>query len=120
MKNKNKALLLVLCAVMLVVGTVFATLAYLTDTDTATNTFTVGNVGLSLDEAEVNQDGTVKSDKRVQENAYHLLPGHTYIKDPTVTVEAGSEDACNEYQLCDDDQRTGLSQQGEVHTAFQC
>lgn len=95
MKSKHKALLLTLCAVLLVAATAFGTLAYLTDTETVKNTFTVGSVGLSLDEAEVNLDGTYKNghDNRVQANEYHLLPGHTYYKDPTVTVDAGSEDA---------------------------
>lgn len=95
MKSKHKALLLSMCAVLLAAVSFFGTLAYLTDKDTVTNTFTVGSVGLKLDEAEVNPDGTYKTDhdKRVQQNAYHLLPGHTYCKDPTVTVEAGSEDA---------------------------
>ena len=30
---------------------------------------------------------------RVKGNAYHLLPGHTYTKDPTVHVQANSEDS---------------------------
>ena len=93
MKSKHKALLLSMCAVLLVAVSVFGTLAYLTDQEAVTNTFTVGQVGLSLDEAEVNPDGTQKSEKRVQKNEYHLLPGHTYIKDPTVTVDEKSEDA---------------------------
>lgn len=93
MGTKSKALLVALCAALLAVTSVFGTLAYLTDQEAVANTFTVGSVGLTLDEAEVNADGTIKSDKRVQENSYHLLPGSTYIKDPTVTVEEGSEDA---------------------------
>ena len=95
MKKGYKALLLSMCAVLLVAVSIFGTFAYLTDKDTVTNTFTVGSVGISLDEAEVNADGTYKNghDNRVQGNAYRLLPGHTYYKDPTVTVEAGSEDA---------------------------
>lgn len=95
MKSKHKALLQSMCAVLLVAVSVFGTLAYLTDKDTVTNTFTVGSVGLSMDEAEVNPDGTYKDghDTRVKANEYHLLPGHTYYKDPTVTVDAGSEDA---------------------------
>lgn len=95
MKRKHKALLLSMCAVLLVAVSIFGTLAYLTDKDTVTNTFTVGSVGLKLDEAEVNPDGTYKDghDTRVEANEYHLLPGHTYYKDPTVTVDAGSEDA---------------------------
>ena len=55
MKNKNKALVLVLSAGLIAMASVFSTLAYLTDTDTATNTFTVGDVDISLD--EINYDG---------------------------------------------------------------
>lgn len=94
MKSKRKALLLPLCAVLLVVVSVLGTLSYLRDQEFATNTFTVGYVGLGLDETKVNADGTpVTGANRVKENSYCLLPGQTYIKDPTVTVDAGSEDA---------------------------
>lgn len=93
MKTRSKALLLSLCAVLLVAASVLGTMAYLTDTETVTNTFTVGSVGIKLDEADVKLDGTLDTNTRVQANEYHLLPGHTYIKDPTVTVNAGSEDA---------------------------
>ena len=95
MTSKHKAFFLVMCAVFLVAVSVLGTLAYLTDKDTVTNTFTVGSVGLELDEADVKTDGSYETnhDDRVKANEYHLLPGHTYYKDPTVTVEAGSEDA---------------------------
>ena len=95
MKSKSKALLLMVCAVLLVVSTIFGTLAYLTAEDAVTNTFTVGNVGLNLDEAKTNENGVaVESGERTEEgNEYHLLPGHTYVKDPTVTVTANSDDA---------------------------
>lgn len=94
MKKAKKALALVLCAVLLVAGSVMGTLAYLTSTATVTNTFTVGKVGITLDETKVNTDGTADSaaSSRVQENGYHLLPGHRYIKDPTIHVDANSED----------------------------
>ena len=92
MKTRNKALFLTLCAVALVVATVFGTMAYLTSTDKVENTFTVGNVAITLDEAKVNTDGTaVTPAERVKANNYKLLPGHTYTKDPTVTVKKGSE-----------------------------
>ena len=92
--KKFKALLVVACALLLVAASVFGTMAYLTSTDTVTNTFTVGKVNIKLDEAKVNADGTpVEGADRVKENSYKLLPGHTYTKDPTVTVEAGSEES---------------------------
>ena len=94
MKKAKKALALVLCAVLLVAGSVMGTLAYLTSTDEVVNTFTVGKVQIKLDEAEVNSAGIADSaaSSRVQENEYHLLPGHRYTKDPTIHVVAGSED----------------------------
>ena len=58
MKTKTKALALALCAVLLVVSTVFVTMAYLTSkTDVVTNTFTVGKVTITLDEAKVDEYG---------------------------------------------------------------
>ena len=90
--KKFKALLVAACALLLVAASVFGTMAYLTSTDEVKNTFTVGKVNIKLDEAKVNADGTpVTPAERVKENSYKLLPGHIYTKDPTVTVEAGSE-----------------------------
>jgi len=94
MKTKSKALLLTLCAVLLVAASVLGTMAYLTSTDTVTNTFTVGKVEIKLDEAKVTADGIpVEGAARVTENSYKLMPGTTYTKDPTVTVLKGSEDS---------------------------
>ena len=92
MKTARKALMLILCAALLVSATVMGTLAYLTSqTDTVTNTFTVGNVAITLDEAKVDVYGVKDGNTRVTENNYKLIPGHTYVKDPTVHVTAGSE-----------------------------
>ena len=98
-KTKTKALLMSLCAVLLVAASVLGTMAYLTDSKDVKNTFTVGNVAIKLDEAKVdemgnlvkNQDGTLAD--RVTQNAYKLLPGHEYVKDPTVTVLTPSVDS---------------------------
>ena len=91
MKNGKKVLLIAACALLLVIGSVMGTLAYLTDSESVQNTFTVGSVALRLDEADVDLNGVVKSNERVKNNSYHLLPGRNYVKDPTVTVEEGSE-----------------------------
>lgn len=94
MKTAKKAMLMTLCAIILVVATVFGTMAYLTASDEVKNTFTVGNVAIKLDEAKVGTDGkalTGADATRVKENSYKLLPGHVYDKDPTVTLLAGSE-----------------------------
>ena len=94
MKTRRNALLLTFCAVLLVVASVMGTIAYLTSTDAVKNTFTVGNVSIKLDEAKVTEDGKiVEGADRVHENDYKLLPGLTYTKDPTVTVENSSEES---------------------------
>lgn len=94
MKTKSKALLLALCAVLLVTASVLGTLAYLTSTtDVVTNTFSVGNVAITLDEAKVDEYGAaVEGAARVTANNYKLIPGHEYTKDPTVHVAEGSEE----------------------------
>lgn len=94
MKTKSKALLLTLCAVLLIAASVLGTMAYLTSTAKVENTFTVGKVEIKLDEAKVNADGIPEEGAaRVTANSYKLMPGTTYTKDPTVTVLKGSEDS---------------------------
>ena len=101
MKLSRKFLLTLTCAVLLVVGTALGTLAYFADTDADTNVFTVGKVYIALDEADVDgsqTDPTLDEDKkpvepaRDKKNVYHLIPGSTYTKDPTVHVLANSSD----------------------------
>ena len=97
MKNSKfrRILLLLACAVLLVSLSVGATLAYLTSTtDIVENTFTVGNVNITLDEEKVDEYGKAlnPSERTVDGNKYNLVPGHVYTKDPTVTVKGTSED----------------------------
>lgn len=88
----------VACALLLVVGSVVGTLAYLTSTATVTNTFTVGKVAITLDEAKVDEYGVAANiNDRVDgsanpANTYKLIPGHTYTKDPVIHVKKGSEE----------------------------
>lgn len=85
MKTARKALMLILCAALLVSATVMGTLAYLTDeSDEVTNTFTVGKIDITLTET--------KGD------SFKIVPGATNEKDPTVTVVKGSEE-CYVYAL---------------------
>lgn len=93
MKNRSKALLMAMCAVLLVAASVLGTMAYLTSTDNVENTFTVGSVKITLDEAKVDADGKPVGQTRVKGNEYKLMPGHTYTKDPTVTVKKPSVDS---------------------------
>jgi len=90
----RKLLMLTSATLLLVSVTVGATLAYLTDMDAVTNTFTVGKVDISMDEARVDEYGQAidAENDRVQSNTYHLIPGQTYDKDPTIYVTEDSED----------------------------
>lgn len=92
MRTKTKALVLALCAVLLVVTTVFVTMAFLTSEDSVQNTFTVGEVTISLDELDVDDsDNDGSTTDRDKANEYKLIPGKTYTKDPTIHVGAKSE-----------------------------
>ena len=91
--NKRKITAVLFC-VIFITACAAVTLAYLTDSDELENTFTVGDVDIRLDETKVTENGTpVPGAERVTGNKYYLLPGHTYVKDPTVTVLRGSESA---------------------------
>lgn len=90
MKKKILAACLVVC--LLATAVIGTTLAYFTDTKTVTNTFSSGNVTITLDEAPVGPDGQATTGNRVTTNDYKLYPGKEYDKDPTITVAAGSED----------------------------
>ena len=72
---KKKTILVAAIAVMLVAALVVGgTLAYFTDTKTADNTFTMGNVAITLDEKNANPDAPTGSG-RVTENTYNVYPG---------------------------------------------
>lgn len=92
--NKAKWWLLVLCGILIVTVTSAGTLSYLTDQTSVVNTFTVGHVDIQLNETAVTPDGTpIDGAERVAGNDYHLIPGQTYVKDPTLTVVKGSDES---------------------------
>ena len=70
---KKKVTALCLCVALLAVAVVGASLAYFTDTKSATNTFTVGNVKIDLIESRFHREGNDNS-------------GDTSIPDPTQTA----------------------------------
>jgi len=72
---KKKITALCLCVALLAVAVVGASLAYFTDTKSATNTFTVGNVKIDLIESQFHREGNDNS-------------GDTSIPDPTHKVVA--------------------------------
>ena len=75
---KKKSILMAAIAVMLVaVLVVGGTLAYFTDTKSATNTFTVGDVKIKLDESNVNDpDG----DRVTSNEVYRHAPRASSIR----------------------------------------
>lgn len=87
----KKTLTIILAFALVIAMSVAGTVAYLTSQDSVTNTFTVGKVKITLDEAEVDANGAVTSAERVKANSYKLIPGHTYTKDPIIHVDASSE-----------------------------
>lgn len=74
MKKKILSIALVVAMVAVIAA---GSLAYFTDKDAATNTFTVGNVNITL--TEPNWDSTGKEDAR------EVYAGEPLAKDPTVT-----------------------------------
>ena len=90
-KLGGKKLAVMLASLALVLCTVIGgTLAWLvTETDPVVNTFTYGDINITLHETDTNKDG----DNNPNTNTYPLVPGHTITKDPKVTFKANSEDA---------------------------
>ena len=77
---KKKITAIFLCVALVAIAVVGASLAYFTDTKTATNTFTMGDVKIKLDETNViDPEGD-----RVTSNAYDVYPGAVVTKDPIV------------------------------------
>ena len=90
-KLGDKKLAVMLASLALVLCTVIGgTLAWLvTETDPVVNTFTYGDINITLHETDTNKDG----DNDPNTNTYPMIPGHTITKDPKVTFKANSEDA---------------------------
>ena len=79
--NKKKTMIaaVVLMLVLLVGGLI----AYFTDTDEKTNTFTVGNVEIEV--VETNWDALVdENNNDIPDAAEDMMPGETVTKDPKV------------------------------------
>ena len=93
--NKKKMLALCICIAMLAIALIGGTMAYFTDDKEQTNTFTAGNVGITLDEAVVKEDGNgnliATEDRTSAAQTYRLYPAQKITKDPTITVASPSE-----------------------------
>lgn len=78
---KKKIIALCLIVALAATAVIGGTLAYFTDTDEATNVFTTGNVDITLDEPNWDEDNA------------KLIPSRRIVKDATIIVEEGSERA---------------------------
>ena len=78
--TKKRFVAILLCVTLVALAAIGATFAYLTDTKTVDNTFTMGNVAIKLDETDIkNPNGA-----RVTSNEYNVYPGAVVTKDPIV------------------------------------
>lgn len=96
MRNLKRRIALSAAIVTLAsVITVAPTYAWLCSTsEEVVNTFVSGAVMIRLDEAAVNSKGQADDTKdRVTSNQYKYVAGAVLDQDPTVTVEAGSEES---------------------------
>ncbi len=87
----NKKLVVLAAVLVAAFVGITGTIAWLTDTGEVTNTFTVGNITMTMDETDV--DNSSEDKDRDTANTYHLLPGQQYVKDPQIHIGANSE-AC--------------------------
>lgn len=87
--GSKKMLTLLVALTMILASASGGTLAWLESrTPTVVNTFTYGMIDISLAETDTGKDG----DDNPNTNLYEMGLGQAIAKDPTVTVEAGSED----------------------------
>ncbi len=90
---RKKLLVLSLCVALAAIAIAGASLAYFTDTKSATNTFTVGNVKIDLIESKFHREGNDNS-------------GDTSIADPThkVTTDDGMKYVATGHTMFTDDE----------------
>ncbi len=87
---KKKVVVLVLAAMMVLGCAMGATLAWLTDSATVTNTFTPSNIDITLTETNPALDTDTNSPNKGNHVA-KMVPGSDITKDPKVTVLKNSE-----------------------------
>lgn len=86
----KKSLALTVALVLIMCTTVGGTMAWLmTKTEPVVNTFTYGDINITLEETDTGLD----DDEDSKTNSYEMVPGHTIAKDPVVTVVKDSEDS---------------------------
>ena len=95
---KKKLTAIFLCVALVAIAIVGASLAYFTDTDEATNTFTVGNVKIDLIESRYHREGNDNSgDTSIPDPAHkvtaddgmtYVTTGHTMFTDAEIKEDA--------------------------------
>ena len=95
---KKKLLVLSLCVALAAIAIAGASLAYFTDTKSATNTFTVGNVKIDLIESKFHREGNDNSGDTTipdpthkvadADNMTYVATGHTMFTDDEIKADA--------------------------------
>ncbi len=78
---KKKLIAIFLCVALVAIAVVGASLAYFTDTDKATNTFTVGNVKIDLIESKLHRQGSGGTGDTSIPAPSQTASGMKYLKD---------------------------------------
>ncbi|MBR6073166.1 MAG: SipW-dependent-type signal peptide-containing protein [Bacilli bacterium] len=79
----NKKKTIIAAAILLMIFVVGGTIAYFTDTDTKTNTFTIGNVDITLTEAGWDALPDTNNND-IPDAAEDMMPGESVTKDPLI------------------------------------
>lgn len=107
-----KPLALLLALALVFGGVVGGTIAWLTaQTGPVENTFTVGDINITLQEHELNDEGTLNQNSLLPNanktgNTYNFVPGDTLLKDPFVTVKKETTADCYLFVKITEDNNT--------------
>ena len=99
---KKKITAIFLCVALIAIAIVGASLAYFTDTKTATNTFTLGNVKIDLIESRFHREGNDNSGDLSIPDPTQTASGMTYVTDghkafTDAEIKADAETYATEY-----------------------
>ncbi|MBQ5321015.1 MAG: hypothetical protein J6K88_02970 [Oscillospiraceae bacterium] len=100
-QNKTKTILVAISLSVIMLSIIGGSIAWLiASTTPIKNTFTYGDINISLDETKLDIDGNTVDenndgtpDRTTEGNKYRIIPGNTVKKDPKVTFKANSENA---------------------------
>ena len=97
---KKKITAIFLCVALVAIAIVGASLAYFTDTDAATNTFTVGNVKIDLIESKLHRQGsgssgdtTIPTPSQTASGMKYVSNGATIFTDDEIKADAANYSA---------------------------